>query len=119
VSHGNAADPWQPGAPGQSQAPQPVSNQFRLDYQQPAPRQTNALAIAALCCGIGQLIAGPLTGIPALVLGAISLKQIRDTGEDGRGLAIAGLVLGAAGTVLFAVILVVFVLIAHAIMSQG
>jgi Domain of unknown function (DUF4190) len=58
------------------------------------------LAIAALCCGIAQCMAGPLAGIPAIVLGAISLKQIRETGEDGRGMAVAGLVLGIIGVAL-------------------
>jgi Domain of unknown function (DUF4190) len=104
---------------GQGQLARPVSDQFRLDYEQPMPRQTNALAIAALCCGIGQLIAGPLTGIPAVVLGAISLRQIRQTGEDGRGLAITGLVLGAAGTFVFALIIIFVAYIAHAVLSQS
>jgi len=73
-----------------------------------AGRRTNSLAIAALCCSIGQVIAGPIAGIAAIVLGAISLKQIQVSGEDGRGMAITGLVLGIVGTVI-AMFLIVFV----------
>ena len=76
-----------------------------------ADRRTNSMAIAALCCGVGQLIAGPFAGIAAIVLGAMSLKQIRLSGEDGRGMATTGLVLGVIGTVLFLLLLVVVVAI--------
>jgi Domain of unknown function (DUF4190) len=51
--------------------------------------RTNTLAILALVLGL----AGGLPGIP---LGHIALSQIKRTGESGRGLAIAGLVLGYA-----------------------
>jgi len=78
-------------------------------WPQPTGRRTNPLAIAALCCAIGQVIAGPFAGVAAIVLGSISLKRIRVTGEDGRGLAITGLVLGIVGTVLL-ILLIVFVL---------
>jgi Domain of unknown function (DUF4190) len=73
-----------------------------------AGRRTNSLAIAALCCAIGQAVAGPFAGIAAIVLGAMSLKQIRLSGEDGRGMAMTGLVLGVIGTVI-SVLVIVFV----------
>ena len=70
------------------------------------PRPTNALAIASLVCAF---LFAPL----GIVLGYLSLSQIKRSGEDGRGLAIAGLVIGyvvtaatilavVAGTLLFA-----------------
>lgn len=59
---------------------------------QPA-RPTNALAIAALVCGI---VFAPL----GIIFGHISLSQIKRTGEQGRGLALTGLILGYAITVL-------------------
>jgi hypothetical protein len=89
----------QPGPYGQAGA----------GWPQLAGRRTNPLAIAALCCAIGQVIAGPFAGIAAIVLGSISLKQIRLSGEDGRGLAITGLVLGIVGTLLV-ILLIVFIL---------
>lgn len=55
--------------------------------------RTNQLAIAALVCGIGQF-AFPLAFIAAIILGHKARRQIRRTGEDGYGLATAGLVLG-------------------------
>ena len=74
-------------------------------YPYPQPR-TNALAIASLVCA---LLFAPL----GIVFGHLSLSQIRRSGEDGRGLALAGLVIGyvvtiaaivamVAGTLLFA-----------------
>jgi hypothetical protein len=72
-------------------------------------RGTNSLAIAALCCGIGQVIAGPLAGIPAVILGFMSLGQIARTGEDGRGMAITGLVLGIIGLILTVLFIILFI----------
>jgi hypothetical protein len=66
-----------------------------------------------LCCAIGQVIAGPFAGITAIVLGALSLKQIRVSGEDGRGMAITGLVLGIIGTILFVIIIALIVAVAQ------
>jgi hypothetical protein len=104
-----------PGQFGQGQFGQPGWQQPPYGppgppFQPSAGARTNPLAIAALCCAIGQVIAGPFAGIPAIVLGAMSLKQIRLSGEAGRGLAITGLVLGIVGTIL-AVLLVVLVLV--------
>lgn len=53
----------------------------------PQTRGTNGYAIAALASG---LVFAPL----GIVLGHIALSQIRKTRQDGRGLAIAGLVVG-------------------------
>ena len=56
-------------------------------------RATNALAIASLVCAF---LFAPL----GIVFGHISLSQIKRTGEEGRGLAIAGLVISYLVTVL-------------------
>jgi hypothetical protein len=61
----------------------------------PRPQDTNGFAIASLVCalvGIVVLVIGPLLGI---IFGAIGLKQIPRLGQSGRGLAIAGVILGA------------------------
>src|SRR5215475_8775668 len=78
-------------------------------------RRTNTLAIVALCCGIGQFIAGPFAGIPAIILGAVSLNQIQRTGEDGRGMAIAGVVIGIVGVLLLVVVIVIIIGFAHSV----
>ncbi len=77
--------------------------------------RTNPLAIAALVCGIGQFLLGLLIvgnillAIPALVLGVVGLRQVSSRGERGRGLAIAGIVLGALGIVYFGLVLILIV----------
>ncbi|TQF74354.1 DUF4190 domain-containing protein [Rhodococcus spelaei] len=50
-------------------------------------QSTNVFAILALVFGF-------LGGVLAIIFGHIALSQIKRTGESGRGLAIAGLVLG-------------------------
>jgi Domain of unknown function (DUF1707)/Domain of unknown function (DUF4190) len=63
-------------------------------------RRTNGLAIASLACGLGQFALGPLPTIPAIVLGHMARHQIRRSGEDGAGMALAGLLMGWAMVVL-------------------
>ena len=82
-------------------------------------RGTNSLAIAALCCGIGQILAGPLAGIPAVILGFMSLGQISRSGEDGRGMAIAGLVLGIVGLMLTVLVIILIVAVANNVTSSS
>ena len=60
---------------------------------------TNGLAVASLACGLAQFVFGPLTTIPAIVLGHVARHQIRRTGEQGAGMALAGLLLGWAAVV--------------------
>ena len=60
-------------------------------YPYPPPR-TNSLAIASL---VSAFFFAPL----GIVFGHLSLSQIRRSGEEGRGLAIAGLVIGYVVTV--------------------
>ena len=114
----NAPHPYEPPpAYGSAQPPPPGYNPPQPPplgyagypypaYQYPPPRPTTALAIASLVCAF---LFAPL----GIVLGYLSLSQIKRSGEDGRGLAIAGLVIGyvltvatilavVAGTLLFA-----------------
>jgi hypothetical protein len=62
-----------------------------------APQRTNGLAVAALVCGIGQLVAFWPATILAIVLGHKARRDIRRTGEQGDGLARAGIILGYVG----------------------
>jgi len=68
--------------------------------------KTNGLAVASLACGLAQFVFGPLATIPAIVFGHLALHQIKRTGEQGAGLALAGLILGWA-TVILAMVLIV------------
>ncbi|SOX51954.1 DUF4190 domain-containing protein, partial [Mycobacterium ahvazicum] len=60
----------------------------------PAAAGTNSMAIASLVCSLlGWLCGiGPILGI---IFGIIALGKIKQTGEGGRGLAIAGIAIGA------------------------
>jgi hypothetical protein len=74
--------------------------------------RTNGLAIASLACGLAQFAFGPLATIPAIVLGHMARSQIRRTGEQGAGLALAGLVLGWGAVILGIVLIAVALAIA-------
>jgi len=76
---------------------------------------TNGLAIAALICGVAQVMAGPLTGIPAIILGHVARSRIRQTGEQGDGLALAGLILGYVGLVLTIIVVIAVIAIASSV----
>ena len=67
------------------------------DYDRPrerAAQKSNGLATASLILAVLALCTGPLTGIPALICGALALTK-----PGGRGVAITGLVLGLLFTV--------------------
>ena len=80
--------------------------------------KTNSLAITSLICGIAQFMFGPLATIPAVVCGHVARNQIRRTGEQGAGMALAGLILGWIG-VGFTVLLVIAAVLLVAAASSG
>lgn len=57
------------------------------------PPKTNTLAIVSLVCALGGLIIGIAAPIGA-ILGHVALKQIRERGEQGEGMAKAGIIIG-------------------------
>lgn len=75
----------------------------------PQPRPTNTMAVVSLVCAF---VFAPL----GILFGHMSLSQIKKTGEEGRGLAIAGLVISYVVTVMTVVVIVlaVFFLFAFA-----
>lgn len=80
----------------------------------PPPKSgNNGLAIAAMICGI----CGFLCLIPSvvgIVLGTVSLSQIKRTQQGGRGMAITGIVVGALWIVGF----ILLVIIGHSTSGQ-
>lgn len=66
-----------------------------MSVQRPATSGTNVLAIASLVLAI--LWVGGVTSIAAVITGVVARRQIRDSRQDGGGLAIAGIVLGVMG----------------------
>ena len=84
----------------------------------PPVRGTNGLAVGSLACGLGQLIVGPLATIPAIVLGHMARHQIKRTGEDGGGMALAGLLMGWA-VVALTVFIVLLAAVAFGVSVAG
>jgi hypothetical protein len=75
-----------------------------------AERKKSGKAIAALVLGILSLLApfGIVLGIIAIVLGSLARKEIQaDAGLEGDGMALAGIITGAVGSVLFLVLIVI------------
>ncbi len=66
-----------------------------------APK-TNTLAIVGFILSFFVTIAG-------IIVSAIALRQIKQTGEGGRGLALAGLIIGIAATVIWIIYLIVLI----------
>jgi hypothetical protein len=103
-------DPWRYGSgqsaqhglpPAQPPGPWPPHPAFYPPY--PVGRPTNTLAILALVLAF---VFAPA----AIVLGVLARRQIRQTGEDGHGLATAGLVIGIVFTALTALFIVGYVI---------
>ena len=64
-----------------------------IGYASPAAAKPNPMAVASLITGV--LLCVPvLPGLAAIVLGGLGLKKTKDPAVTGKGLAVAGLVLG-------------------------
>ncbi len=101
--------PYDPPAYGQ-----PAYGQAAPGYEAPGygapvgyapqwPRPTNTMAILALVMAFVFAPAG-------LILGIVARKQMRQTGEQGDGLALAGIIIGGIFTAIFVLFLVFFVI---------
>ncbi|ANP73847.1 DUF4190 domain-containing protein [Cryobacterium arcticum] len=101
-----------PAAPAYGSAPaaQAYSPQ---GYGQPnAADKWNVLAIISL-------VSAFFVSLAAVICGHIALSQIKKTGEKGRGLAIAGLVLGYVGLIGGIIFIIVIVLATIAGINNG
>lgn len=81
---------------------------YQAAWYPPAPvaqSTTNSMAVAALICGLGEFFTMGLTAIPAVIFGHVARKQVRETGQRGDGMALAGLILGWAAIGLFAAVM--------------
>ena len=100
--------------PEESGRPAPEPSAELAPGTAPTGKQTSGMAIAALVLGICGLVICPLIlSIPAIVFGAIAMRDINRKPDelDGKGMAIAGFVTGIVGTSLS----VIFIIIAIAV----
>lgn len=115
--YGWPAQPQPPPPPyGYGYPPQP--QQWPPAYPPPYPvyaasPPVNGLAIAAMVLGILWLYW--VGSILAVVFGHIALHQIRQRGQGGSGMAIAGLVLGYIGIAVLALVVVFGVFVATSV----
>lgn len=98
----------QPQTPQYAQ-PQPQYTAPQQPYAAPQPAYapappTNTLAIIAL---VGSFFIS-LVGV---ICGHIALKQIARTGEGGRGLALAGLIIGYVGIAVWVIVVIFYIFI--------
>jgi hypothetical protein len=89
---------------------------IRPQYQPvPARQPVNQMAVISLSFGIGQVMLPFAGAIVAVVCGHLARNEIRQTGEAGRGMAQAGLVLGYMGVVIPLLIVLAVIGVATAI----
>jgi Domain of unknown function (DUF4190) len=96
-------------APGHPQAPGYPSYG---PYYPGRPPGTNGKAIAALVAAIGGPFFCFLPSIAGLILGIIAMRETRRTGQDGYGLALAGLIISSLAVVAAVLGFLFFVVIA-------
>lgn len=97
-----ATPPAQQGYPpaGHGQPPYPTPAAYGQGYgYQPAP--SNGMAIASFVTSLaGSFAVCGVSGIVGIVLGIIALNRSKELQGTGRGMAIAGIVIGAVQIVL-------------------
>jgi Domain of unknown function (DUF4190) len=111
---------WAPVAP-RPPAPALPGAQIPITYQQPSPYpgpvyvrgpRSNSYAVASLVLGILSWFICPIIGaVIAVILGHAARGQIRQTGEGGNGMAIAGLILGYAHLAVWGVFIIFWLLL--------
>ena len=100
--------PPQPAAPIWQPPPPP-------SYVTP---ESKSLAVAAMVVGIisvtvGWLCLGPIPGIAAIIMGAVALSQIKKTPDrvGGKPMAVVGVVTGSVTVLIYAGIMVFYVVV--------
>jgi hypothetical protein len=100
----------QPGYPPAGYGPRPGYGP--PGYPPVYGRPTNTMAILALVMAFVFAPAG-------LVLGIVARRQIRQTGEDGDGLALAGIIVGGIVTAIFVFFIVLWIIAFAAFAESG
>lgn len=102
------------GQPYQQPYPQPYPGQYQQPYPTytPASRPTNTLAVVSLIASIAGVTFLPIVAsITGVITGHMARRQIRETGEGGDGMAVAGVVIGWIGVGIAAIGIIVALLL--------
>lgn len=67
---------------------------FPYPHPYPAPPRTNAMAVAALVVSLASLTVMGIAAPVGAILGHVARRQIRERGEEGDGMALAGIIVG-------------------------
>ncbi len=103
------AAPAAPQVPGYT--PAPGYAQTPGYAQAPSAAPTNTMAIVSMISSIiGWFAFGSLC-IVGVILGHISLKQLKTSGEGGRGMALTGLIMGYIGIAGWVIGLIIFLIV--------
>ncbi len=114
--------------PYQNQNTNPYQNQNQNQgggqyYQAPVQNPTNGFAIASLVLGICTFVFGwfilDIPGILAIIFGIVGMKQCTQKNMGGRGMAIAGLVLGIIASAIYFIVLIAAMSAWNSIWSIG
>jgi hypothetical protein len=97
---------------GQQPYGQPAYGQQPGYAPQAYARPTNTMAILALVMAFVFAPAG-------LILGIVARRQIKQTGEEGDGLALAGIIVGGLFTAIFVLLMVIWIIAIVSISSGG
>ncbi|MFD0362008.1 DUF4190 domain-containing protein [Nocardia sp. GCM10030253] len=92
------------------QAPNYAYQNAYQPYGYPQPQGTSGMAIGALISSLVGFITCGIGSIVGIILGAIALNQIKESGQEGRGMALAAIWIGV-GVILLSVLWFVIVLV--------
>jgi hypothetical protein len=86
----------------------------------PTGPKTNTLAIISLIASLAGIFIVPFIGqIVGVITGHMGLKQIKERGENGRGLALAGLIIGYVTLALTIIATIVLIIVFVAAVNSG
>ena len=113
------AAPATPPAPAYGAPAAPAYGETAPAYgQQPTGPKTNTLAIISLVASIAGFVIWGIGFIAGVICGHIALSQIKKTGEQGHGMAVAGLIVGYIGIALTVIGTIIFFAVFAAFMSN-
>ena len=109
-----------PAPPGTYQAPPPPTAAYaQPGAAYPVAGRNNQKALISLILSIISLFVCGLIGIAGIILGSSAKKEIRQTGEQGEGLATAGQIIGIISVILWVALpLIIFLGVMGALLGS-